>query len=66
MTFDDYIYLMKQNVVLKSDGAEDIIRSRFKSYSKIRFVQNSVDENVVRNWIFSGFINPILYYNTIL
>ncbi|CAI9724080.1 Hypothetical predicted protein [Octopus vulgaris] len=59
MTFDDYIYLMKQNVLLKSDDGDDIIRSRFKSYSQTRFAQNSVDEEIV-NEVIDWFKNEVV------
>ncbi|XP_014778870.1 uncharacterized protein LOC106875294 [Octopus bimaculoides] len=59
MTFDDYVYLMKQNVALRSDNGEDVIRSRYKGYNQIRFAQNSVDEEIV-NEIIEWFKNEVV------
>ncbi|GAB1608552.1 uncharacterized protein LOC115213512, partial [Argonauta hians] len=58
-TFDDYVKLMSQNTLLKTDSTEDVVRSRFKRFKEFSFVKNDINNDIVKE-VVDWFNNEVV------
>ncbi|GAB1602306.1 uncharacterized protein LOC115232471 [Argonauta hians] len=65
ISFVEYVNIMKKNVFLVSDDTEDVVRSSYKGFGKIRLAQNSINAEIVKE-VAKWFANELIQDEDIL
>ncbi|GAB1602307.1 uncharacterized protein LOC115232471, partial [Argonauta hians] len=65
ITFDEYVNVMRKNVLLVTDDTEDVVRGSFKGFGKVRIMQNSINADIV-NAVIDWFVNKLVIDKDVL